>query len=76
MGLPRLRKIPEKHEARGALAALEICQREWMRVRIELSELKRTGSQQGLADLKSEAVKLSMQIKRLENLLRLQRQTF
>jgi hypothetical protein len=69
MGPTRSSKIPEIE------TPLERCGRQWMCVRLELAELKRAGSQQGIADLKFEEVKLSMQIKRLENLLRLGRQT-
>jgi hypothetical protein len=50
-------------------AALEIHREQLMRVRIELAELKRTGSQQGLTELTSDALALSMRIKRLEYLL-------
>jgi hypothetical protein len=67
MGQTHLKKIHENFQPPGAPEALERCRRQWMRVRLELSELKRTGFQQGLADLTSEAVKLSMQVKRFEN---------
>ena len=40
-----------------------------MYVRIQLAELKRTGSRKGKNRLESDAVKLSGEIARLENLL-------
>jgi hypothetical protein len=46
--------------------ALEKCRNELMRVRVQLAELKRTGSRDGLADLTSNARALSMRIKRFE----------
>jgi hypothetical protein len=49
--------------------ALERHREQLMRVRIELAELKRTGSQHELPELTSEALTLSMRIKRLEYLL-------
>jgi hypothetical protein len=49
---------------------LENCRTRLFRVRLELAELKRTGSRQGLADLASDAAMLSMHLKRLESLLR------
>jgi hypothetical protein len=51
-------------------AALERYRRQFTHVRVELAELKRTGSRQGLTRLKSDAVKLSGEIERLEMLLR------
>jgi hypothetical protein len=75
MGLAHLKRNQEKFQPTGAPESLERCRRQWMRVRSELAELKRAGSQQGLADLKSEAAKLSMQIKRFESILRLEQQT-
>ena len=53
--------------------ALEKCRRQLLRVRLELAELKRTGSRQGLADLSSKALMLSMQMRRLESLLKQER---
>jgi hypothetical protein len=50
--------------------ALERYRKDFMRVRLELAELKRTGSQQGRAELISDASTLSMRIKRFETLLR------
>ena len=46
--------------------ALELHQKELRRIRLELAELKRIGSRQGLAELTSDAVTFSMRIKRLE----------
>jgi hypothetical protein len=60
----------QKFDRPGVLdEALERLREQLMRVRIELAELKRTGSQQGLPELTSEALTLSMRIKRLEYLL-------
>jgi hypothetical protein len=54
----------------GAITeALERHREQLMRVRVELAELKRTGSQHGLPELTSEALTLSIRIKRLEYLL-------
>ncbi len=50
-------------------AALERCRADFMYVRIQLAELKRTGSRKGKNRLESDAVKLSGEIARLENLL-------
>jgi hypothetical protein len=49
--------------------ALESCERELFRVRLELAELKRTGSCQGFANLSSKAAELSMRMKRIEALV-------
>jgi hypothetical protein len=52
------------------VAAREIlaeCQSELMRVRLEMAELKRIGSRQGLSKLISDASRLSMRIKRLKS---------
>lgn len=49
--------------------ALENCREQLLRVRLDLAELKRTGSRHGLAGLTSDAVMLSMQMKRFETLL-------
>jgi hypothetical protein len=49
--------------------ALERYRMDLMRVRLELAELKRTGSQKGLAELSFDARTLSMRIKRFETLL-------
>jgi len=46
--------------------ALELHQKELRRIRLELVELKRIGSRQGLAELTSDALTFSMRIKRLE----------
>ena len=48
--------------------ALERHRRELRRIRLEIAELKRTGSQQGLAELTSDALTFSMRIKRFETL--------
>jgi hypothetical protein len=50
-------------------AALERCRAEFMYVRSELAELKRTGSRHKLGQLRSEHAKLSSEIERLEKLL-------
>jgi hypothetical protein len=70
MGLAYRQQSDDKFRTVGGHAALENCRRQLFRVRLELAELKRTGSRQGLAALSSDAVMLSMQIKRLETLLR------
>ena len=49
---------------------LEKYRKELMRIQLQLAELKRTGSQQGRAELISDASTLSMRIKRFETLLR------
>ena len=49
--------------------ALENCRKQLFRVRLDLAELKRTGSRHGLAGLTSDAVMLSMRMKRFETLL-------
>ena len=46
--------------------ALEQFRKEFGRIRLELAELKRIGSRQGLAELTSDALAFSMRIKRLE----------
>jgi hypothetical protein len=46
--------------------ALERHRRELRRIRLELAELKRTGSHERLAELTSDALTFSMRIKRLE----------
>jgi len=51
-------------------AALERCRRQFTQVRLELAELKRTGSRQGLTRLKFDVARLSDEIERLEKLLR------
>jgi hypothetical protein len=61
-----LRQASGADDPRVALAR---CQKQLMRVQIELAELKRTGSHQGLTELTSEALILSMRIKSLEYLL-------
>lgn len=43
------------------------CERELLRVRVELAELKRIGSRQGLPELTCEATRLSMRIGRLKS---------
>lgn len=50
--------------------ALERHRGELRRIRLELAKLNRTGSREGLAELSSEAGKLSMRIKRFEANLR------
>jgi hypothetical protein len=47
-------------------AALEQLRKELGRIRLELAELKRIGSRQGLAELTSDALTFSMRIRRLE----------
>jgi hypothetical protein len=60
----------QKSDAPSALdEALGGYRKQLMRVQVELAELKRTGSHQGLAELTSEALILSMRMKRLEYLL-------
>jgi hypothetical protein len=54
----------ERHEV------LKRYRSELMRVRLQLAELKRTGSQEGLAALTSDAASLSMRIKRFEIIMR------
>jgi hypothetical protein len=52
-----------------AACELERYHRELMRIRLEIGELKRIGSQRGLPELTSDALRLSMRIKRFENYL-------
>jgi hypothetical protein len=60
----------KKFEAsRDQRKALELHQKELRRIRLELAELKRIGSRQGLAELISHALTFSMRIKRLETSL-------
>ena len=62
-----MRKSIEKSQKpeKAASEVLE-CQRRLLRVRLEIAELKRVGSQQGLSNLASEATRLSMRIRRLK----------
>jgi hypothetical protein len=46
------------------------CERELLRVRVELTELKRIGSRKGLPELTSEVTRLSMRIGRLKSAVR------
>lgn len=48
-------------------ARLEKCRAEYRYVRVELAEMKRTGSRQGLRELTTDAAMLSSEIERLEN---------
>jgi hypothetical protein len=48
------------------LQFLEEYRNELTRVRVQLAELKRTGSRQGLTDLTADAGRLSMRIRLLE----------
>jgi hypothetical protein len=57
------------HVPEARREALEKYQRDLMRVRLELAELKRIGSQQGLPELTSEARTLLMRIKRFETIM-------
>jgi hypothetical protein len=51
----------------GSTRKILECERELLRVRVELAELKRIGSRQGLSELTWEATLLSMRIKRLKS---------
>lgn len=53
--------------------ALQHLRKELKHIRLELGELKRTGSQVGLVKLTSDALALSMRIKRLETSCNLRR---
>jgi hypothetical protein len=68
MGPSLYRKSPEGLVHDDFHAALERDRHELMRVRLELAELKRTGSRQGLATLTSDAAALSMRIRRFETI--------
>ena len=66
LALHDLDRFTNFNAPRDQREALEQYRRGLRRIRLELAELKRIGSQAGIADLNSDALIFSMRLRRLE----------